>query len=1768
MLLAPAASAYEDVCGDSCWDKKDKIPSCEDLGYTQDRYCPEGYITCPFDDSYVWCKTYSCDMSGLLTKEQADVQKAKGYLCYKSKFHGLVCYDCNEIDKTVCVYDETNKGEGRLSGTQCGDGSWTECIRTCSDKDLSASIPTVAGVVPTYRICTSCDIQETIVTGFTCEENYTKKDNTCEPNACPVPTSYTDIAYITNLTDCSSKTHPEGWKFETKGKSGDATCGRCVPKNCSLGYTAGLSSCANTAGYTYESQGFSGDEICGYCRGLNCLSPYSENYQTINDCAQMSNSDWSVAKAWDYSQDTIMAGDKACGLCQPKACVGDYSQNYQSINDCPNTSGYTWEYDKNHFYGDKYCGRCVAKSCSAGAPGLTVDQCVSSYGYSSTIGAGIVATNEYVGLEQCKTCTCDTSKLCSWTAENIGDGGEGNTVCCDGVSYTKCQKKASCDGVEATSIAHATSTTSCLACGHTYLKATACEDGYKVSSDGKSCVQKLCSDYGLVLPSECSSSQGYVATQSAEHPGCYTCEAKTCDLWGNELGQTWSLYQAASACAEGYELTDHQVMVSGALTKCFDCETCTQMSGYLTVNSLEDIPANVVEKNTIKSCNKYQYCATSCSDGYTLSGCSCVEANCNGFSQMSGLTKINDMLYTDGIFNYSTCKRGGEILYKVSGCSDGYDDIAACSQPGQIRVGSEKGGYACYRCDCGGTDATICPWNATNIGDGGAGVNVCCDGSSYQGCSRDTSKCSYTLTEEPEKASLTSSCSACGTTYYKVEACQAGYIGDTCTSCDAGNDYEMCNDDCRKKLVCAHGTLKCGSAFYCQCETGWGGSLCDTCDTENNYQPCGDTCQQALACVHGVSKCGDDGNLKCECLAGYEGTYCGICAEGYEDYGNGCVLVEDCGNGTFNNTSCVCDECYEQDSNGKCTKVKEGCTTDPVRPRTCTTEGYEDSCDESCNNCDTHTIKTLTGDRTCYSVSAKECSDFCAFWDTSSLIGSIQANSVCGSASTVLAYNYGTYSWLTSTPSSATVSACEKTCYVNDAICSAGEKLSATEKTQREANGDICSPAGMTAAGSPCYSCTSDVCPNNLVNEKDVPTKEASGYICTLKQGQTSSAGSACYECLSDVCDVGAAYSAKHVNDLLYQYGYKNDSTAYAINSSTYTGYSQTGAGHYCYTGFAPTCSSVTSNTLYNTAGDCIDAIKYHKDGNGKMLAACHACADSSSPKMIRWYPACLEGYDTKPSSNNLNYQDGNNCCVEDYVTVVENVTTPVYQWKNFVLLEYDLGGQTCYAISGQCTEALVSSAYCNGTSCSEVTCPANYKWTGDNLPDQAYVAGESCKDVSANCSESVEKYASFECDDGYSKIGDSCEIICDEAQGYYAQCPTGAKCVDSGIEGCVKFAQCDGNNGYFPPTYSLDVFTFGNLVTYYQLGGSTIQCKPVTGCASPASANRSDFDESIYSVTSVQAGNVMCYYTNGCQTGYHQVDGNCVANTCADNGTALSYEEGSCSGVQNDCATCSDYNVQTPTGTASCHRMFEKMCNKLGECSGLMPIARIGETTPSGSCVLGATCSGAKCKTYDLGEFYSDDYNVQLTVSDQYGNVCRTCYGKAQEGTVIVDPTPTCPSGTYSSQAECESGVTFATGEGCTQTDGCWERYCTQANKNQATSIATAIYNTSQSCTGSGCRTSSQCSDQSKKGSYTDGCMLDKPYATNQPGIIDPVDKKAACIEKLEYNAEFVETWNAKCTNQITLSYAWGSIERNCSNCFCTQTLTNFPIACGCIAE
>jgi hypothetical protein len=34
-------------------------------------------------------------------------------------------------------------------------------------------------------------------------------------------------------------------------------------------------------------------------------------------------------------------------------------------------------------------------------------------------------------------------------------------------------------------------------------------------------------------------------------------------------------------------------------------------------------------------------------------------------------------------------------------------------------------------------------------------VNVCCDGSSYQGCSRDTSKCSYTLTEEPEKASLT-----------------------------------------------------------------------------------------------------------------------------------------------------------------------------------------------------------------------------------------------------------------------------------------------------------------------------------------------------------------------------------------------------------------------------------------------------------------------------------------------------------------------------------------------------------------------------------------------------------------------------------------------------------------------------------------------------------------------------------------------------------------------------------------------------------------------------------------------------------------------------------------------------------------------------------------------------------------------------------------------------------------------------------------------------
>lgn len=87
-LLFIPLNAFAQVCGEDCIEQ----PSCADLGYKQDISCKNGYITCPFNSSYKWCKEYTCEDGRYYSKP---LNSTDGYFCNAVKYHGLTCYDCS-----------------------------------------------------------------------------------------------------------------------------------------------------------------------------------------------------------------------------------------------------------------------------------------------------------------------------------------------------------------------------------------------------------------------------------------------------------------------------------------------------------------------------------------------------------------------------------------------------------------------------------------------------------------------------------------------------------------------------------------------------------------------------------------------------------------------------------------------------------------------------------------------------------------------------------------------------------------------------------------------------------------------------------------------------------------------------------------------------------------------------------------------------------------------------------------------------------------------------------------------------------------------------------------------------------------------------------------------------------------------------------------------------------------------------------------------------------------------------------------------------------------------------------------------------------------------------------------------------------------------------------------------------------------------------------------------------------------------------------------
>ena len=128
-LLCPLYpfSAAAQTCGQDCTTP----PTCSQLGYKKDIYCPDGFITCPFDTSYKWCKEYTCEdgryYSSPLTGD---------YTCSKAEYHGLTCYDCvAAVEEDICsAYDE----QTLVEALQCAD---CPVITVLNDISITDKLP-------------------------------------------------------------------------------------------------------------------------------------------------------------------------------------------------------------------------------------------------------------------------------------------------------------------------------------------------------------------------------------------------------------------------------------------------------------------------------------------------------------------------------------------------------------------------------------------------------------------------------------------------------------------------------------------------------------------------------------------------------------------------------------------------------------------------------------------------------------------------------------------------------------------------------------------------------------------------------------------------------------------------------------------------------------------------------------------------------------------------------------------------------------------------------------------------------------------------------------------------------------------------------------------------------------------------------------------------------------------------------------------------------------------------------------------------------------------------------------------------------------------------------------------------------------------------------------------------------------------------------------------------------------------------------------------
>ncbi len=738
IFLGLVAGAYSVQA--ACFNECKAVPECAKMGYKLEKeiFCPDGYITCPFDSQYIWCKEYTCkDGRYSDTKE---LTGEKGYVCDEVDYHHRKCYHCHcDPDPEECQWSNLNKGVGEL-GDRCCDGHYASCRNLCQDK---VSVP--AHAHGNKESCTGCNITKDIITSWSCDDWYDQMGEACYARQCPDGYTITDA----RIEDCG-RTKDQGWTWESKGQSGEQICGKCTAKSCSGDYSTdypGVDSCGDSGskGWTWNQSGWSGDDACGKCTMKQCPEGFESGKASAKDCGGKGES------GWNYEQSGTWNGDTPCGKCIAKGCPNNSAVE---VKDCGKTGDKGYRLGTTAGWnGDKECKKCEPLQCSQGTA-TTESGCGDKGNKGWSLGE---STGWYNGETACKTCVmlnCPNGSKTEW------------------VDPTKCGSKGNMNGWTSSGIDSYNGQTQCYTCAKKN-----CPDGYNtnkpnVGSCGTSgasgwdwdgngysgdevcgkCTPKTCpTGYSTEKKSidNCGTTKdkGWTFEKSSTNSGenvCGKCTARDCESGYNTNSSVNDCSYPGTEFAKKVASTTR---FNGDAT-CYKCE-CTATNDNCPWTEGEQGMGELGKK----CCNgQYQSCKNLCKNTVE------VPEHAQGVKQSCTGCGITTDIVTSWTCNEGYTESADGKKCDVAKCPEGYD-VQKQSGPDcgnesgwSVEFSGKSGEKQCGKCKC----TSECKWDDKNKGEQGTLTNKCCNGK-YANCN---SRCGKEK-KPPENANCSTYCTAC-----------------------------------------------------------------------------------------------------------------------------------------------------------------------------------------------------------------------------------------------------------------------------------------------------------------------------------------------------------------------------------------------------------------------------------------------------------------------------------------------------------------------------------------------------------------------------------------------------------------------------------------------------------------------------------------------------------------------------------------------------------------------------------------------------------------------------------------------------------------------------------------------------------------------------------------------------------------------------------------------------------------------------------------------